>query len=138
MVRRKVGPYPSSAARRVPRGIETARCVGGRWNVKRIDADCALCPTVLTPDLVGCGLQYVTMKASELSARDGCAIRLRCGTTRVETWCDGENDGTNTSICECARDGVRDEHVLQNLYQGEAPDTCLAAAVHCKAPRTRS
>jgi hypothetical protein len=118
------------------RGTETARCVGGRWEVNRIDADCSLCPTALAPELVGCALEHIRVSASQLSARDGCAMRLRCGTTKVETWCDGENDGTGTSLCECARDGVRDDHRLQNPYQGEAPDACLAAAVRCKTPRT--
>ena len=114
------------------------RCVAGRWNEERIDADCAPCPTAITTALAGCELEHTTLKPSELSARDGCELRLRCGKTAVRTECDGENDGTNTSLCDCERDGVRDQHVLKDLYQGEGPDSCLAAAVHCKAPGQKS
>jgi hypothetical protein len=117
---------------------EIRRCIGGRWNIKRFEADCSLCPSALTPDLAGCALEHTRLKASEQSVRDGCTLSLNCGSTEVDVTCDGENDDTNTSLCDCTRDGVRDEHALKNLYQGEAPDSCLAAAVHCRAPRTRS
>ena len=114
------------------------RCVAGRWDEERIEADCAPCPTAITTALAGCELEHTMLKPSELSPRDGCELRLRCGNTAVQTQCDGENDGTNTSLCECERDGVRDAHVLKDLYQGEGPDSCLAAAVHCKTPRRKS
>ena len=114
------------------------RCVAGGWNEERLEADCAPCPTAITTSLVGCELEHTTLKPSELSARDGCVLRLHCGSTEVQTECDGENDGTNTSLCECERDGVRDAHVLKDPYQGEGPESCLAAAVHCKAPRKKS
>jgi hypothetical protein len=114
------------------------RCVAGAWNEELVEADCRPCPAALPAALAGCELEHTTLKPSELSASDGCVLRLRCGNTAVQTECDGENDGTNTSLCECERDGVRDAHVLKNLYQGEGPESCLAAAVHCKAPRQRS
>lgn len=114
------------------------RCVAGRWNEESIEADCGLCPTAITTALAGCELEHTTLKPSELSPRDGCVLRLRCGNTAVQTYCDGENDDTNTSLCDCERDGVRDAHALKDLYQGEGPESCLAAAVHCKTPRRKS
>jgi hypothetical protein len=114
------------------------RCVEGRWTVKRFEADCSLCPLALTPTLAGCELEHASLKASELSARDGCALSLGCGSTKVEVTCDGENDDTNTSLCDCYRDGVPDKHALKDLYEGEAPDSCLAAAVQCRTSRRRS
>jgi hypothetical protein len=102
------------------------------------EAGCAACPSALTTALAGCEIEQATIQPSELSARDGCVLRLRCGNTAVQTHCDGENDGTNTSLCECERNGVRDAHVLKDLYPGEGPEACLAAAVDCKTPRPES
>jgi hypothetical protein len=93
---------------------------------------------VLPPDLADCELEQMTLQPSEKSAMDGCDLRLRCGNTRVKAGCDGENDGTSTSLCDCERDGVPDQQVMKDLYRGEAPDSCFAAAVDCRTPRPKS
>jgi membrane-bound inhibitor of C-type lysozyme len=68
--------------------------------------------------------------APDITDTDQCTIRFMCSTsTRLEVKCDGENDGTFTSLCECFIDGT---HVaLEGVFAGEAPDSCLAATSKC-------
>ncbi len=66
----------------------------------------------------------------DLSPTDQCMIPFTCASgTRVEITCDGENDGTFTSLCSCYIDG---KYVgLDGLFVGEAPDSCFAAVDKC-------
>jgi hypothetical protein len=114
------------------------RCVDNHTTVEHVEADCRPCPSAVPPAIADCTFEQMTLRPGEQSPLDMCRVQLRCGSMAVLTWCDGENDGTGTSLCECARDGVRDEHVLKNPYQGEGPGPCFAAAAHCRSPRPHS
>jgi hypothetical protein len=66
----------------------------------------------------------------DLTPTDQCTIPFTCDTgMRLEVKCDGENDGTFTSLCECYIDGKRVG--LDGLFAGEAPDSCFAAVSQC-------
>jgi hypothetical protein len=66
----------------------------------------------------------------DLTPTDQCTIPFTCDAgLHVEVKCDGENDGTFTSLCSCYIDG---KHVaLDGLFAGEAPDSCHAAVGQC-------
>lgn len=66
------------------------------------------------------------------SRNDQCRGTFFCpGARTVLVTCDGENDGTNTSLCDCEERGKRAS--LSSTVPGEAPDSCLAAADRCLA-----
>jgi hypothetical protein len=66
----------------------------------------------------------------DLTPTDQCTIPFRCDAgMRLEVKCDGENDGTFTSLCECYIDGKRVG--LDGLFAGEAPDSCHSAVSQC-------
>jgi hypothetical protein len=69
---------------------------------------------------------------SELSPRDRCDATFYCpGARTILVTCDGENDGTGTSLCDCEENGRRAS--VGGAVPGEAPDSCLAAANPCLA-----
>jgi hypothetical protein len=106
-------------------------CAEGRWNSKTLEANCALCPTKLPPALAACRIDHTIIEPSELSSTDGCKLELSCNNEKLLAECDGENDGTNTSLCTCRRNGVESRSVSSNPIQGEAPESCLRAAEKC-------
>jgi hypothetical protein len=66
----------------------------------------------------------------DLTPTDQCTIPFTCDAgLRLEVKCDGENDGTFTSLCECYIDGKRVG--LGGLFAGEAPGSCYAAVSQC-------
>jgi hypothetical protein len=70
--------------------------------------------------------------SSPLSPTDGCDATFYCpGARTVLVRCDGENDGTGTSLCDCEENGRRAS--VSGTVPGEAPDSCLAAAERCLA-----
>jgi len=70
----------------------------------------------------------------DVSLTDGCKLGLRCDGRDLWVECDGENDGTNTSLCECWRDGQQ-QRISGSPYAGEGPDACFAAAAACSKRR---
>lgn len=110
-------------------------CENGSWGQRGTrEAPCRCGPQKRPAQLAGCSVRYVSVNASEHSQTDGCTAALSC--TGGDLWveCDGENDGTNTSLCECWRD--RQEHNLGgNPFPGEGPDACFAAAAECTKTR---
>jgi hypothetical protein len=67
-----------------------------------------------------------------LSPTDGCEGTFRCTTgTIIVTTCDGENDGSGTSLCACVADG--EPIPIEDLTPGEAPDSCYASLGRCFA-----
>jgi hypothetical protein len=69
---------------------------------------------------------------TELSRTDHCRGTFYCpGARTILVGCDGENDGTNTSLCECEERGKRASP--SKPVPGEAPDSCIAAADLCLA-----
>jgi hypothetical protein len=111
----------------------TYQCVSDHWTaVGRHKAECGV--QGRDPEVAGCTLQTFRTKPTTLSPVDGCDLVLRCGKSDVVVGCDGENDGTSTSLCDCSRDGVS-VRLPQSLYAGEAPASCVAAAQHCAAAK---
>jgi hypothetical protein len=106
-------------------------CADGRWNSKTLEANCALCPASLPPALALCRIDRTTIEPNELSSTDGCKLELSCGSEKLLTECDGENDGTNTSLCTCRRNGAESRRVSSKPIQGEAPESCLRTAEKC-------
>jgi hypothetical protein len=77
-----------------------------------------------------CTLVSMTIVPTNLSPTDGCEATFACdGPRAIEVTCDGENDGTNTSLCDC-REG-RKTAAVNGTVPGEAPDSCLAGAQRC-------
>ena len=69
---------------------------------------------------------------AELSPTDRCRASFDCDDGReVSVSCDGENDGTDTSLCECELDGRT--RPLPNPIRGEAPFSCERALELCLA-----
>ncbi len=67
---------------------------------------------------------------SEKSATDRCDATFYCpGARTILVTCDGENDGTGTSLCDCEERGKRAS--VNGTVPGEAPDSCIAAAGRC-------
>jgi hypothetical protein len=82
------------------------------------------------PGAENCVLREVTTTPTNLSPTDQCDATYDCDDDRAFTVsCDGENDGTNTSLCSChsGQTGWNSG----DLFQGEGPETCLAAAATC-------
>jgi hypothetical protein len=70
------------------------------------------------------------VKASEHSSHDGCDATFFCpGARTIQVSCDGENDGTMTSLCDC-QEGER-RAAPSAPVPGEAPDSCLAGVDYC-------
>ncbi|MBL8744414.1 MAG: hypothetical protein JNK04_25075 [Myxococcales bacterium] len=75
----------------------------------------------------------ISVTETHLSPTDGCEWTLGCdGGRTLVVECDGENDGTNTSLCSCFLDGefVKDA----GLVQGEGVDACKAGYINCVDP----
>lgn len=111
-------------------GWDTGVCVYADW---RDYLCCAFpddwdCSSVVTP---APSRECETVSEGKPAA-DQCEATFDCGDQGLlEVLCDGENDGTNTSLCECTRDGVPVDAVYQGLYPGEDASTCVAASVDC-------
>jgi hypothetical protein len=74
----------------------------------------------------------LTVSATAESSHDVCHATFYCpGARTVLVVCDGENDGTNTSLCECEERGKRAS--FSTPIPGEGPDSCLAAGDRCLA-----
>lgn len=107
----------------------TFECVNSVWTrVAKAPAECGV--SGRDPEVPGCRVQLFRTRPSEHSKTDGCDLVMRCGQVQTVVSCDANNDGTRTSHCECSRDGIAGP-LPQNVYPGEAPDTCIAAAAHC-------
>ena len=79
-----------------------------------------------------CTVRALTVSATEESSHDVCNATFYCpGARTVLVVCDGENDGTNTSLCECEERGKRAS--FSKPIPGEGPDSCLAAGDRCLA-----
>jgi hypothetical protein len=75
-----------------------------------------------------CALLSITTQA-DLSPTDQCTAVYVCAGKELEVSCDGENDGTNTSLCDCRSGDVRWHS--PSLVQGEAPLSCSNGLVPC-------
>jgi hypothetical protein len=108
-------------------------CENGTWGLRKTgEASCDCAPKKLPFELAACTTRYVSVSPS-VSPNDGCSLGLTCAGRELWVECDGENDGTNTSLCECWRD--RQEQRIGNLFPGEGPEACFAAAADCSKAR---
>jgi hypothetical protein len=83
------------------------------------------------PNTGKCTISSLEITRTDLSPTDGCEAQLSCpDEVAIVVGCDGENDGTNTSLCSCTTSDGRGVN-LADLYDGEAPDACLSAAADC-------
>lgn len=81
--------------------------------------------------------QACTPSSSARSAplpEDQCKLALQCADTSVDVSCDGENDGTGTSLCSCRKDGKPMQ--ISSLWDGEGMPTCYRAAEACLGAKT--
>jgi hypothetical protein len=79
-----------------------------------------------------CTVSSLETMATRESRNDQCRGTFFCpGARTVLVTCDGENDGTNTSLCDCEERGKRAS--VSGTVPGEAPESCLAAADRCLA-----
>jgi predicted esterase len=107
----------------------TFECVNSVWTqVAKSPAECGV--QRRDPKISGCNLQLLRTHPSELSKTDRCDLVVRCNGIQSVVACDGENDGTDTSLCECTRNGAP-VTLPQSLYPGEAPQSCITAAQQC-------
>jgi len=90
----------------------------------------------LPPELSHCDLRRSALVKDKGDPSFGCALELDCG-ERVRVGCDPEDDGTQTSLCDCEfeRDGKRSQLVQGQLFQGEGAAPCRTAAIACLALR---
>lgn len=84
-----------------------------------------------------CSLREGEVRESELSPGDFCESTFACDDGKqVQVECDGENDGTHTSMCACKIDGRAVP--LGKLIAGEGPTSCDNALLQCRAAADRS
>lgn len=113
-------------------GYQTRRylCEQGKWRLRdKHEPACRCAPKQPVVELDGCSTNYVSV-TPDVSLTDGCSLGVRCDGIDLWIECDGENDGTNTSLCECWGQG-QPQRISGRPYPGEGPDACFAAAVAC-------
>lgn len=111
----------------------TFACVDSIWTrISRAPAECGV--NHEDPTVAGCSVQLFRTRPSEASKTDACDLVMRCGRVQTVVTCDGKNDGSSQSTCQCTRNGTAVE-LSSNVYPGEAPTSCLAAAELCTRPR---
>jgi hypothetical protein len=81
-----------------------------------------------------CTVSSLETTPTKESRNDQCRGTFFCpGARTIQVTCDGENDGTKTSLCSCEERGKRAS--VSGTVPGEAPDSCLAAADRCLTAR---
>ncbi|NUP13423.1 MAG: hypothetical protein HOW73_45880 [Polyangiaceae bacterium] len=89
-------------------------------------------PGPYTPP-TGCELVEIVVEPSVNSPTDGCAGTYQCdGGVVLLVECDGENDGTYTSLCTCDVNGSWHDG---GLVEGEGEPACLAGFANCTAQK---
>ncbi len=108
-------------------------CEDGHWQLREAREPPCICePEPKPPELAACTTRQVTVSPSELSPTDQCGVALSCRDRDLWVECDGESDGTGTSLCSCWLDR-RPVTLRGNPYTGEGPRACFSAAVACVA-----
>jgi hypothetical protein len=86
--------------------------------------------TIPAAEVGRCSLTQIATTASENSPSDGCGATYACEAgAEVLIVCDGENDGTNTSLCSCATGSKTVDS--GGVIDGEAPESCNNALLPC-------
>lgn len=129
----RCGAYDRVACEPGCDGYRTQRytCETDVWRlVESHEPACRCEPAKAYSELADCSVQYVNVRPSESSLTDHCTLALSCAGSELLLGCSAEHDGTNTSLCECWRDG-RQERMVGGPTPGEGPDACFAAAALC-------
>jgi hypothetical protein len=119
--------------------FHVSRCVPPRRTEHVVRAACACGPAVLGSELAGCRfdqiglvpLEQVPAIADAVSPVDGCMLELSCGPGKLSIRCDGEEDGTGTSLCECSLSGQPLRLPRSGVWPGVGAETCHDAAALC-------
>jgi hypothetical protein len=120
------GSSPKKASDPAPRPTSTAPAPSPSPETPTPSASGSTNP----PPAGSCTVGSLTVTATELSPHDQCNATFYCpGARTVLVSCDGENDGTKTSLCSCGEGGKRAS--VSGTVPGEGPDSCLAAADRC-------
>lgn len=111
--------------------IQWSRCENGSWQRQPpIEPSCACKPALLPTSLQACRASDVVITPAIGAPNDGCRAHFACGADALDVACDGENDGTGTSLCTCHRNGY-EVRSIGSLWKGEGIDTCTLAAERC-------
>lgn len=135
----KSGPTIDCSSQCRSRSFVVTRCVGSRLEEAVLQAPCECGPAALSPELSGCRLeqlsliplQFIPPRPAFVNHVDGCKLELACQPGKLTVACDGEQDGTGTSLCECYRDGQTVRLPKNDPWAGEGAHTCHAAAALC-------
>lgn len=85
---------------------------------------------------VGPCTQVATELTADVTPTDRCRTDFSCDDGRqISVSCDGENDGTDTSLCECLIAGHT--RSVTGVYRGEAPRSCERALEACLSAATK-
>jgi hypothetical protein len=120
------------------------RCIESRHEEVLVRAPCECGPATLSPALSSCQLGQLSLvplqefpRATEPRSResvspvDGCKLELTCQVGKLTVTCDGEQDGTGTSLCDCYLDGQTLRLPESDPWPGEGAQTCHNAAPLC-------
>ena len=133
------GPTIACSSQCRSRSFVVTRCVDSRREEAVLQAPCECGPAELSPELAGCRLEQLSLtplqvippKPAFVNRVDGCKLELACQPGKLTVACDGEQDGTGTSLCECYRDGQTVRLPKSDPWPGEGAHTCHAAAALC-------
>ena len=133
------GPTIACSSQCRSRSFVVTRCVGSRREEAVLQAPCECGPAVLSAELSECRLeqlsliplQFIPPGPAFANHVDGCKLELACRPGKLTVTCDGEQDGTGTSLCECYRDGQTVRLPRSDPWVGEGAHTCHAAAALC-------
>jgi hypothetical protein len=135
----RAGPTAVCNSQCRARSFVVTRCVESRREDALLQAPCECGPSALSPELSGCRLEQLSLVPLQVMPRsaefvnrvDGCQLELACQPGKLTVTCDGEEDGTGTSLCECYRDGQTVRLPRSEPWPGEGAETCHAAAALC-------
>ncbi|MDF3071084.1 MAG: hypothetical protein K0R38_6685 [Polyangiaceae bacterium] len=133
------GPTLACSSQCRSQSFVVTRCVGPRREEAVLQAPCECGPAALSPKLSGCRLQQLSLMPLQFvppqrafeNRVDGCKLELACQPGKLTITCDGEQDGTGTSLCECYRDGQTVRLPRTDPWPGDGAHTCHAAAALC-------
>jgi hypothetical protein len=133
------GPTTSCNSVCLAESMIVSRCIDSHRTQLVLQAPCECGPGSLSAELAGCrwGQMSVVPReaipASEHAAIpvDGCKLTLDCAPGKLSVVCDGEEDGTGSSLCDCYVNGNPLRISKPSVWPGEGADTCHAAAAVC-------
>jgi hypothetical protein len=115
--------------------IVQRRCEGSRWQeLPPIEPTCECAPKKVPSVLKACVVKRVELTPTKLGASDTAKLTLSCGETALQVDCDGEQDGTGTSLCTCYRNG-EEVRIPGDPWPGEGIEVSYRVAERCLRAR---